>query len=156
MKYILYVWPVVTGNCFAIYIIYITKLLNHKKAKEMFSKRWELKNSYICDWFSRNHRRHVRRGVPVRPGQRVYPGSVQEAQAHHQKDGARPHRPQREAAQHSQDLLLGEPQARRADEGAAGRDDRPQSQGHQSLVPEQALQGKIVDGMMTWGRNYTN
>lgn len=53
------------------------------------------------------------------------------------KDGA-----EREAASHVANLLQREPAAGRADEGAAGGNDRPQSQSHPGVVPEQALQGQ--------------
>lgn len=49
---------------------------------------------------------------------------------------------EREATAHAADLLLGQPEARRPHEGAVGRDDRPQPEGHQSLVPEQKVQGQ--------------
>lgn len=52
----------------------------------------------------------------------------------------RPHRPQREATAHAEDLLQRQPAARRAHEGTAGGDDESQSESHQGLVPEQALQ----------------
>ncbi|KAK7913651.1 hypothetical protein WMY93_013862 [Mugilogobius chulae] len=58
------------------------------------------------------------------------------------EDDARADGPEREAAAHTADLLQRKPAARRAHEGAAGGDDRPEPQGHQSLVPKQALQDK--------------
>ena len=100
----------------------------------------------------RNHRRPVGRRVVVRPGPgQPGPRRRQEAQAQHAQDCARPHRPQREAAQHPEDLLLGQPPARRPDEGAAGRDDGTQSPRHPGLVPEQALQG----GLFTFSLRYS-
>ena len=48
----------------------------------------------------------------------------------------------REAAQHPQDVLLGEPEPGCPDEGAAGGDDRSLAARHPRLVPEQALQGQ--------------
>lgn len=39
-------------------------------------------------------------------------------------------------------MLCCKPASRRLDEGAAGRDDRPQPSGHSRLVSEQALQGQ--------------
>ncbi|KAH9369972.1 hypothetical protein HPB48_001849 [Haemaphysalis longicornis] len=59
------------------------------------------------------------------------------AQADSGADGA-----EREAAAHAAHLLRGQPEAGRAHEGAAGRDDGPLAAGHPGLVPEQALQGQ--------------
>ena len=56
------------------------------------------------------------------------------------EDDAGPDGAEREAAPHVADLLQRQPEARRADEGAAGGDDRPEPQGDPGLVPEQALQ----------------
>ncbi|KAG0418404.1 hypothetical protein HPB47_004869, partial [Ixodes persulcatus] len=64
-------------------------------------------------------------------------GPAGAAQADSGADGA-----EREAAAHAAHLLRGQPEAGRAHEGAAGRDDGPVAQGHQGLVPEQALQGQ--------------
>ncbi|CAB0042991.1 unnamed protein product, partial [Trichogramma brassicae] len=55
------------------------------------------------------------------------------------------HRPEREAAAHAAQLLLGESATRRPHEGATGRDDGPQSASDTRLVPEQALQGQEED-----------
>lgn len=49
---------------------------------------------------------------------------------------------ERETAPHVTDLLRGQPTAGRSDEGAAGRDDRPEPQGHPCLVSKQTLQGQ--------------
>ena len=67
------------------------------------------------------------------PAQKPRPQAVGE-------DDARPDGAEREAAPHAADLLQRQPAARRADEGAAGGDDRPQPAGHPGVVPEQALQ----------------
>lgn len=52
------------------------------------------------------------------------------------------HSAQREAAAHTAHMLQRQPTARRAHEGAAGGDDRPQSPSHPRVVPEQTLQGQ--------------
>ena len=57
----------------------------------------------------------------------------------------RPHRPQREATPHAEDVLRGQPAPRRPHEGAAGRDDEPVAARDPRLVPEQALQGQEED-----------
>lgn len=49
---------------------------------------------------------------------------------------------QREATAHAADVLRRQPAARRAHEGAASGDDRPEPAGHPRVVPEQALQGQ--------------
>ena len=54
----------------------------------------------------------------------------------------RPHRPDGEAAQHPQHVLLGEPAAGRAAQGAAGGDDGAVVARHPRLVPEPPLQGQ--------------
>lgn len=51
------------------------------------------------------------------------------------QDGA-----ERETAPHVADLLQRQPEAGRADEGAAGGNDWPEPKGDPGLVPEQALQ----------------
>lgn len=52
------------------------------------------------------------------------------------------HCAQREAAAHTAHMLQRQPAARRAHEGAAGRDDRPQPASYPRLVSEQTLQGQ--------------
>ena len=60
-------------------------------------------------------------------------------------------RADREAAQHAQELLHGQPQAGRADEGAAHRDDGADVEGHPGVVPEQEMQGPVVsDRKLFW------
>lgn len=49
---------------------------------------------------------------------------------------------QREATAHPADMLRRQSAARRAHEGAAGRDDRLEPAGHPRVVSEQALQGQ--------------
>jgi len=61
------------------------------------------------------------------------------------EDDPDPDGAEREAAAHAADLLQREPEARRADEGAAGGDDQPEPPGHPGLVPEQALQRQEED-----------
>lgn len=56
------------------------------------------------------------------------------------KDDAGADGAEREAAAHAADVLQRQPEAGRADEGAAGRDDGPEPAGDPRLVPEQALQ----------------
>lgn len=56
------------------------------------------------------------------------------------EDDACQDRAEREAAPHAADLLQRQPEAGRADEGAAGGDDRPEPQSDSGLVPEQTLQ----------------
>jgi len=51
-------------------------------------------------------------------------------------------RTERETASHATYLLRRQPATGRSDEGAAGRDDRAQSEGHSRLVSEQAMQGQ--------------
>lgn len=55
---------------------------------------------------------------------------------------ARTHRTEREAAEHSEDMLQREPSSRRLNEGTTSGDDRPVSASDPCLVPEQALQGQ--------------
>ena len=73
-------------------------------------------------------------GAPAPPSE-PRPQAVGEDDAG--EDGA-----EREAAAHAADVLQRQPEAGRADEGAAGGDDRPEPPGHPGLVPEQALQGQ--------------
>ena len=73
------------------------------------------------------------RGHATPASQKPRPQAVGEDHAH--QDGA-----EREAAAHAADLLQRQPAARRAHEGAAGGDDRPEPAGDPRLVPEQALQ----------------
>ena len=47
-----------------------------------------------------------------------------------------------ETAEHLENLLLRQPEARCFDEGTAGGNDSPFAEGHQGLVPKQALQGQ--------------
>ena len=61
------------------------------------------------------------------------------------EDDADPDGAEREAAPHPADLLQRQPEARRADEGAADGDDQPEPQGDPGLVPEQALQRQEED-----------
>lgn len=56
------------------------------------------------------------------------------------KDDAGADGAEREAAAHAADVLQRQPEAGRADEGAAGRDDGPEPAGDPRVVPEQALQ----------------
>lgn len=79
-------------------------------------------------------------GSPCRPGvdaagpaPKPRPQAVGEDDAG--QDGA-----EREAAPHAADVLQRQPEAGRADEGAAGGDDGPEPQSDSGLVPEQTLQ----------------
>lgn len=58
------------------------------------------------------------------------------------EDHPSPDGTEREAAAYAADLLQRQPEARCPDEGATGRDDRPQPASDPRLVPEQAVQGQ--------------
>jgi len=64
------------------------------------------------------------------------------AQGFRPEDDAHPNRTERETASHAAHLLRRQSATGRSDEGATGRDDRAQSEGHSRLVPEQAMQGQ--------------